>query len=216
MTLPIDVRSLFVDPDMFDSLESFSAADFEVADRRRNKIMVGSHASAPGYLFKKYSNARRQDEQLENYQARIEGARRLRALIDAHHLQRIVVPRKWLYELPSEFGRKQKPSHVLVVDRLKLMDRDDVEPAYADIDPITLRELCVVVYHFNGLDSIAKNVPFTMDGRIAFIDTEKWNRHQGRDHLKYIREYLSSKRWSLARDIFDDFERGSSSGRVRP
>ena len=217
--LAADVRSLFVDlfvdPAMFDSLESFSAASFDVRDRSRDKIMIGRHAAAAGYLFKKYSNDRSQDEQLKNYQSRIEGARRLQALIDAHHMQRIVVPRKWLYELPPAFARKLQPSHVLVVDQFDLMDKDDTEDAYADIDSRTLRELCIVVFHFNGLDSIAKNVPFTQDRKIAFIDTESWERHQGRKPFKYIREYLSSKSWKLARDIFDDLEHAAKKERKR-
>jgi hypothetical protein len=213
--LPIDVRPLFVDPDMFDSPEAFREAGFDVADRGHasDSIMVGRHESAPGYLFKKFNNDRRLDEQLENYQGRIEGARRVHALIDAQHLQRIVVPRKWLYELPPAFARKRKkrlqPSHVLVVDKIQIMDKDDSRRMYADIDPQTLRDLCVVVFHFNGLDSIVKNVPFTEDRKIAFIDTESWNRHEGRKPLKYIREYLSSERWDQARDIFDELEQAA-------
>lgn len=209
--IPIDVRHLFADedPDMFDSTKSFKKAGFDVVERTRDtRIMAASHDDAKGYLFKKYNNDRRADEQLENYQIRIEGARLLRALIDERGLRNIVVPRKWLYELPAQFATERKglrrPSYVLIVEKFKILE--DSKSEYGSIDKQTLRELCAVVYRFPGLDSTPKNVPFTKDGKIAFIDTESWERHEGRRHLKYIGEYLSADRLELARDIFDELE----------
>ena len=218
-TFPIDVRLLFVDPDMFESSGAFRKAGFRLVDRSSpDKIMVGAHEAAPGYFFKKYRNARRLDEQLENYQTRIAGARALHTHIAARGLSRVTVPRKWLHELPAAFAQRRKekllPSHVLIVDRLQIMDKHATEREYGDIDEQTLRELCVAVARFPGLDSTPKNVPFTEDGRIAFIDTESWAGHREREPLKYIRAHLSPKRWKQAREIFEeltgsdgDFER---------
>lgn len=208
-TCPIDVRSLFVDPDMFESSATFSKAGFQLVDRTSTGgIMVGAHSVAPGYLFKKYRNERRLDEQLENYQTRIAGARGLHGHIADRGLRNVTAPRKWLHELPPAFAQRRKgrslPSHVLVVDRLRIMDKASTERAYGDIDAQTLRELCVVVARFPGLDSTPKNVPFTRDGRIAFIDTESWASHRGREPLKYLRAYLSAKRWRQAQDIFEE------------
>jgi hypothetical protein len=204
------LKKLFVDPDMFASRDSFRDAGFDVVKRESdNKIMVGSHASAPGFLFKKYCDDISLDEQLKNYERRLEGVRELRALIKEHHLRRIVVPQKWLHEFPREFSRKKDKSYVLIVERLNVYDREESEREYQRIDEETLKELCVVLFKFRGLDSNASNVPFTHGGQIAFIDTEHWYRRRSRKrrkskpYLKWIHEHLSSKRWKFAKEIFE-------------
>jgi hypothetical protein len=55
-------------------------------------------------------------------------------------------------------------------------------------------------------------VPFTKDGKIAFIDTEHWDRHgdrkksQQRPFLKYIGEYLSSDRMKFAKKMWSKLD----------
>lgn len=96
----IDIRALFRDADMFDSRQSWSNAGFHVIDRSNNgKIMVASHPSASGLLFKKYTSDSTENDQTQNYKRRIEGAKPLRALCNARRLRHIVVPFKWLLEL---------------------------------------------------------------------------------------------------------------------
>lgn len=207
----LDLKRLFVDPDMFDSRSAFRAAGFDVFERSSdNTIMVGNHKSAPGYLFKKYSNALSLKDQLKNYEQRIKGARRLMELVDDHHFKRIAVPRKWLYELPRAFSVRKRLSYVLVVERLPILD--DSVRTYERIDKDTLRELCTVVFAFPGLDSNTGNVPMTDDGRVAFIDTEHWDRyskgHKKRDkpYLRHIHKYLSDERLRFADKVFEKLE----------
>lgn len=204
----LNLKKLFRDPDMFESSARWGDAGFNIVRSSESKIMVASHESARGYLFKKYCDDISSDDQNENYLRRLDGIARLRRLIDDHQLQRIVAPQKWLHELPSEFSRKKRKSHVLIVERLPILDKEDTERAYRDIDKNTLGELCVVLHRFRGLDSNAKNVPFTEDGKIAFVDTEHWDRHskkkyKQRKRLKYIREYLSDDRRKFAEKVFE-------------
>jgi hypothetical protein len=210
------IKKLFVDPDMFDSADAWSEAGFKIVRSSENKICVASHKLAEGYLFKKYVNSGKRDslkDQLDNYETRIEGARKLRDLIDEQHLRHVVVPRKWLRELPSNFGSRKQPAHILVVERLDLLDADASEREYGRIDADALRELCIVLHAFRGLDSTAKNVPFTTDGKIAFIDTEHWDRHSGkskqRKFLRYIEAHLSSDRRGLAKKLWNSLEGGA-------
>lgn len=214
-----DLKKLFRDPDMFDSADDWSDAGFEIVRASDNKICVASHESADGYLFKKYVASGKRDDlkdQLDNYQTRIEGADRLRDLIGRERLRNVVVPRKWLRELPSDFGSRKQPSHVLVVERLDVLGADESERRYGRIDEGTLRDLCVALHSFRGLDSTSKNVPFTADGRIAFIDTEHWDRHSDRTKsyqrrfLKYLGEHLSKDRLRFARQMWSRLEGGAS------
>jgi hypothetical protein len=206
----LDFDRLFRDRHMFDSADDWAAAGFRLHRASENKICVASHSSVDGLLFKKYVDAgKRRDpaDQLANYERRVEGSRRIRSLIDDQHLRHVAVPKKWIRPLPSRFG---KDAHVLVVERLDLLGDDETERHYSSIDEDVLRDLCVVLHAFRGLDSTAKNVPFTSRGQVAFIDTEHWDRHAGRKKqrafLKYIGEHLSSDRWKLAKKMWDKLD----------
>jgi hypothetical protein len=100
-TPTLDLQELFRQPPMFDSYRDWRAAGFEVAGKGMpSDIMVASHPSAPGYLFKKYSKKVSLKRQLKNYRQRVEGADKLRAFIAENGLSRITVPQKYLHELP--------------------------------------------------------------------------------------------------------------------
>jgi hypothetical protein len=192
---------------MFDSRGSWGAAGFRVNDRSNDgKIMVGRHASVPGLLFKKYTDDVDQRDQNRNFERRIEGANYLRSFISSRHLSHIAVPRKWLLELPRPFKDK---AHVLVVEEFDLLGDGQTKAAYGRIDPEVLRDLCVVLFHFRGMDSIAKNIPFTVDGRIGLIDTEHWDRSTSKPYLHRVGEYLSSDRRSLAKTILSRLDDGA-------
>lgn len=213
------LSALFRDPDMFESADDWADAGFEIIRASENKITVASHASVPGYLFKRYVNSGKRealDDQLKNYETRLEGSRQIRRLIDDKRLAHVVGPRKWLRELPEEFGSRRDPAHILIVERLDLLDSDASEHEYGQIVESTLRDLCVVLYAFRGLDSTAKNLPFTTDGRIAFIDTEHWNRHGDREKnrqrpwLKHLRDHLSRSSMKLAKALLDQLSGGDA------
>lgn len=206
----IDLRALFRDPDMFDSRRDWSAAGFQVFNRSNNgKIMVARHPQVAGLLFKKYVSDVSQKEQLKNFERRSDGSRRLRDFVESRQLSRVVIPRKWIVELPRPLSRRES-SHVLVVEQIDLLDDDQTKEAYQRIDPAVLADLCVVLHHFRGMDSNGKNLPFTSDGRIALIDTEHWDRGSSKSHLHHVGEYLSSDRRKIAKRIFRQLEDGEA------
>jgi hypothetical protein len=198
----LDLKGLFRDPRMFDSARRWQEAGFAVeGEGRKSNIMVASHPSAPGYLFKKYSKKISQKKQLENFRRRIKGAEKLRAFIAAHQLSRIVVPGKYLHELPSNFARDDETAFVLVVEKMPLLTSSASKRMYRTLDNAGLEELCAVLVKFRGLDSGSRNIPFTDKGQMAFIDTERWNDNK-KTALKRIREYLSSDQRAYAKKLF--------------
>lgn len=202
----IDLGALFRDPDMFDSRRSWSDAGFRVIDRDSNgKIMVGQHPALPGILFKKYTDDVDEKDQTRNFERRLEGSNRLRTFTAAHRLQHVAVPRKWIRELPRAFGRS---AHILVVDRFEVLSDAQTKSAYRTIAPAVLKDLCIVLFHFRGMDSIAKNLPFTADGRIGLIDTEHWDRSTSNRYLHRIGEHLSKDRRSLAKSFLEQIDEG--------
>jgi len=216
----LDYRRLFRDPDMFDSVGAFEDAGFSVIRRKRDTtIMVGRYKGIDDFLFKKYNaHAKSLEDQLENYSTRVAGAQALRAFIEQHQLRHITVPRKWRYELPPEFGKAHRKyvesSYVLIVERLDVLSETKNEKAYRDIDKDVLKDLCTVLFRFRGLDSTAKNMPFTKDGQIAFIDTEGWDGSR-EERLRYVGKLLPPKREDKAHEYFSDLERDERRRRKR-
>ena len=200
----LDLKNLFRDPAMFDSRSRWAAAGFQVFNRSNNgKIMVARHPSVHGLLFKKYTNDLSQKDQLKNYERRLGGAQRLRVFCDRNGLSRIAVPRKWILELPQ-----REAGHALVVEQLDLRGDEQTKASYYNMSLELLRELCTVLFHFRGMDSNAKNLPFIVDGRIALIDTEHWDRSTSKTYLYHVGEYLSSARRKIAKKIFRQLEGG--------
>jgi hypothetical protein len=206
----LDLRTLFRDPAMFGSRSCWAAAGFQVFNRENHgKIMVAYHPSVTGLLFKKYTRDLSQKDQLKNYERRLEGSRRLRAFVARYGLARIVVPHKWIVKLPATFARHGE-AHVLVVEQLELLGDEQTKHAYEHIDSAILVQLCRVLFHFRGMDSNAKNLPFTPDGRIALVDTEHWDRDSSKSYLHHVGEYLSKDRRKLAKTFFGQLEDGGT------
>lgn len=197
---------LFTDPGMFASRKTWARAGFDVLNPAKDiECMVAAHASAPGYLFKKYTDAVSNSEQCDNYDARIEGAERVTKLIHKESLKHIVVAQKYIHELPRDFGKRAR---VLVVERLDVVGTDESERRYKHIADDVLRELLIVLVRYRGLDSNSKNVQFTREGKIAFVDLENWRRAYRKPvHLKSISSYMAKDRLALAHKILGDLAR---------
>ena len=202
----LDLGALFHNEAMFDSRNAWHRAGFQLVSNS-GKIMVARHPAVQGLLFKKYTSAVPELNQTENLRRRVEGANQLRAFVADRRLTRIAVPRKWIMKLPQPFSRRET-TRVLVVEQFDLRREDQTKASYRGIDPDVLRELCVVLFHFRGLDSITKNMPFIADGRIGFIDTEHWDRSTSKAYLYRVGEYLMKDQRKLAKKILGRLEDG--------
>jgi hypothetical protein len=201
------LEKLFLNPDMFLDQERFREAGFSVFTRMNRGLMVASHPSIRHILFKKFKNEIPADSQLENYLSRIKGSRALRSFIGIKGLQNIVVPRKWLYPLPKAFAdpKTKKKTYILIVEEMDLCSRNENVRKYYSIEKSILRELCIVLHQFRGLDSILSNMPFTKKNKIAFIDTEKWSRKRG-GFLNDAKPYLSPESKAYVQRFLKEFD----------
>ena len=200
-TLPVfdKLGDLFTDPDMFRSVDRYSAKGFSIVARNPEKMMCGRHKRVKGYVFKKF-NDRFPKSQLVNYLRRIEGARLLRRFIDEHSFTRVTSPKKWLYQLPSDFPER----YLLVAERLDLRSKEKSESRYDRIDKEQLGELATILYYFRGLNSTLSNLPYTEDGKIAFIDTERWD--HDKDFLEKVGDRIPWQREVLARAVYKELK----------
>lgn len=192
--------NLFQNRKMFKTSKHLQKEGFKVMKRVHRNLMIASHPLIPGYLFKKFQEGVPIADQLDNYLKRIQGANALRDFIAKNHLKHIVVPQKWLYELPELFSHPitGEKNYILIVEKMDICpggkDRNgEVAKRYLSIDNEILREICTVVYTFRGLDSMLHNLPFTYQNKIAFIDTEKWSEKRS-GFLKDILPFLSQRK----------------------
>lgn len=196
---------------MFASPAHFRKAGFSVLPRVHRGLMVASHPSIRKYLFKKFKNGVSSEAQLKNYTQRIKGAEALSKFIGIHQLKHIVVPKKWLYALPKKFNSKSgERAYILIVEEMNICSggknpKGEVAQKYHQIDEEVLRELCLVVYHFRGLDSMLHNMPFTRSNQITFIDTERWERER-EGYLRQVMPFLSQERQHDAREVFKELQ----------
>ena len=211
MPLPLpklDYEGLFRDPRMFHSKSSFTAAGFEVNQPATHNIMVGGHPSTERYFFKKYNRDLSLDKQEGNYRTRIRGSEKIRDVINRHRLEHIVVPHKWLYELPRSFSERRQTAYILVVDRIDIVSVHETAKRYRNISPTVLDELCRVLYMFSGFDAAIHNLRFTTSEQIAFIDTESWDRspRPGTRVFRRIDEELTKESRRRVERMFDKLD----------
>jgi len=204
------LSNLFNDPDMFESPEHLRENGFEVIDRLDRRLMVASHPKLKNYLIKKFLNEVPRKRQLRNYLSRINGAENLRHFIKLNKLQYIVTPKKWLYRLPIQFSNPKngKYNYILIVEKMDICSSEDefneeIANRYYNIRFDILRELCIVLYRFRGLDSALRNMPFTHQNKIAFIDTECWD-CQRDGFLERVMPFMSKDRQDYALGVFEE------------
>ena len=196
-TLPpeIDLDSLFQRKSIFDSIDDLEEAGFQIVRAStKNRVTVFSHASLPGYLFKKFLRDVKHPykKQIASYKKRVRGAHALKAHVEALNIDSIVVPRKWLCELPRRFRSDGKRQYVVIVEKYDLLTRDKTNQLYRTIPKDTIRDLCTIFYAFKRVDFAARNMPFTPEGKIAFIDT---------GYLMRITEGSSFRRKSYKKNV---------------
>lgn len=207
------LNRLFKNGDMFDSPRRLKQAGFQVIARVHRGLMVAGHPSMKKYLIKKFQNHIPQNKQLENYLQRINGARALSSFIKLNHLKHVIVPEKWLYALPDKFSdpETKEQTYLLIVEKMDICSggkdpNGEVAQRYYTIDLDILREICIVVYYFRGLDSMLHNLPFTYQNKIAFIDTEKWDIDR-QWYFKRIMPFLRKDRQDYALSVFEELSR---------
>lgn len=216
-TLPpeVDLDALFQKASIFDSVEKLRDAGFRIVRGSENRVTVFGHASAPGYLFKKFLRTveHPHEKQLTSYQKRVRGARDLRTHLDALSIHSIVVPRKWLCELPPKVRRHGKSDYVVVVEKCGLLERDRIKKRYRALPKETVRDLCTIFFTFEGVDFSLRNWPFTTEGKIACIDTRCLKRitkdmsFRRKSYQKYVeKKALTSKNQRYAMSLWDEIK----------
>lgn len=158
---------------------SMKFAGFETLDTWKwDKVFVARHPQLKGFLIKAYldDHLYMDDKSLVN---RIVGAENLRSAIKAFGYQSYFkVPRKWLYPLPDFPGALpglRRKNFILIVEDMDLVTKEKNEQLYRKSADTKLLHALFNLMNTLGLDDsiYIKNIPFSKNGKIAFVDTER-------------------------------------------
>lgn len=173
--------SIFLSSRATSDRASLQKAGFKIIkDQPRSYIIVAKHPTIPGFLFKIYLDSdTRLKKQLPGwqwYKNRIKGIKDIEKCIADNKFTIFKTPEKWVYPLPMVpapnpfYDRK---NFVLVVQDMDILsDKENLEHWKTLITEKHLDDLKVVFETCGGSSIRPRNLPFTRDGKIAFIDTE--------------------------------------------
>lgn len=150
--------------------------------RKHTGLIVAKHPETPGYIYKIYTDVQEFHKRAPEYELwllRIEGARRIRDYIDARGWNSdFKVPYKCVYVIPKGTSRADgyyEKRTILVEEDMELLkEKKNLERWRSDAVTPELLDKVYAILTDIGLRDCAKpdNIPFSVDGRIAFIDTQ--------------------------------------------
>jgi hypothetical protein len=113
-------------------------------------------------------------------------AQKIKSIICKHKLQHFTVADKWLYPLPPPKKRHARAEPViLVVKDMRIYNRHYSKRVWAtQATHRLLKELYVVLGRGYGSAFLWGNIPYTKNGKFAFIDTEYNKRPIPLTHVK--------------------------------
>lgn len=166
------------------SEETFRKAGLgKVKKRKPTNIVFGQSPFLKGIVIKAFLDTQPPLPEWENWLKRIEGSRCIRQCIKRHHYKQFKVPHKWIYPLPAHPSPPLQYSHsrkyfILIAEDMDILNRKENLKAYRErMTKECLNQLYVILTEEGLIDSIyPDNVPFTKDGKLAFIDTEHYHK----------------------------------------
>lgn len=188
--------TLFPTRDSIYNTQTMKEAGFMILrEQRSSGILLATHPRLKGYLIKLYLESqqrhRRAFSQQEWLIQRCRGAEKIRKCIQKHRMQHFTVPDKWLYELPSTTKEKNNRTFILVATYMNLVTPEETGQAWRSVTKDHLKELRILMKTGGTSGAFIINVPYTREGKFAFIDTEYADRIFSKEKLRTLSPYFS-------------------------
>lgn len=155
-------------------------AGFTLHEGGFSKTTIARHKDLNGVFIKLYLDDQPEINELYKLMKRIKGAERAKISIVQHHWEHLFkVPRKWLYILPENASYSAYPhkKFVLVAEDMHLLPKKKNYDLWRYQTSKSLLNKVYTILTEAGLSDSAYpfNMPYSKDGRIAFVDTEHYN-----------------------------------------
>lgn len=184
---------LFSKTRLLDSFEAMEKAGFEIL-KTNSELNVAKHPDIPGYVFKFYLDSHDNEPRFQKLKLkedfisenslwllRIHGSKRVQKIIEDYHFEKYFkVSRGWIYKLPKDpKASGPYPKHSIFIEKdMGILSDPENEACYRQISDKELLKAFYILLKESGLyDSVyIDNNPFCKDGKIAFVDTEEYDR----------------------------------------
>ncbi len=207
MTAPLN--AIFMVYQVLDDLNTFIQAGFiPLYYNEPSAFVVARHPLLPGYIVKAYLDSQQQLKDdltgFEKLAARCKGAANVRHLITKKNLHHFSVPDKWIYPLANRqpppvtsakaeenISRADRQTIILLETDMQLVSHAESQYVWKNIVTTEiLDELYCILSHGFASCNLPLNIPYTISGKFACIDTEYPQRI-----MKYsdIQPYLSDE-----------------------
>ena len=162
------------------SSRAMKKAGFYQAKPCSKNMIVTGHDALRRYLIKAYLDTH-DFEEWHVFCRRVQGSRTIQEEIEKRQYTNFFkVPKKWLYPLPEKPLPKPgsfRKYFVLVVEDMGLLPTFPNEDCYAAFNNKEMLEaLYTMIVERKLVDSVyIDNIPFSYDGKIAFVDLEHFD-----------------------------------------
>ncbi len=151
----------------------------DVIQGKYSGTIVASHRHLRGFKLKLYTDNQQGKIDWASLKDRVTGANSIRQTIENHNLGALIkVPKKWLYPLPAYPApppNLERKNFILIEEDMELIaEHKNLSKWKSSSLPKKLLDAVYIVLKENGLIDCAYafNMPFSKDGRVAFVDTE--------------------------------------------
>lgn len=145
---------------------------FRLLDESRPHIV--EHPDLPGWIIK----GQRKDltGTSDTHIYRVRKALRIQNIIDKYHFTEVVVPQKFLYQVNNQWIVAAKKLNLNPNQRLCHKTVHTFNDTYTPLSPKAAYELAMICFLGRFEDLKEDNLIYTVDGKIALVDTEPNNR----------------------------------------
>lgn len=160
--------------------KSLKKAGFKIVQKGEwSKMIVASHRYLDGYLVKLYTDDEPDTIDWAKCKDRVKGAKSAAVCISKNNWNHLFkVPQKWIYPLPADPSpphEMKRKNFILIVEDMRLIPDDANVSRWASKE--ISKEQLKALYWLLKLEGLRDcvypfNLPFSVDGRIALIDTE--------------------------------------------
>lgn len=143
--------------------------------------IVSKHPKLKGYIVKMFTDDQNINDG-ESWKKRIDGAKLIKEAIQKQRYQNYFkVPKKWIYPIPqtSTAAGPFRKNFILIAEDMKICNKKTNAKKWQSSFMGKKRLHAIyTLMNEHGLDDsgLANNLPFTYDGKQAFVDTERYQR----------------------------------------
>lgn len=170
------------------NLDALYAAGFSLTPLQGLRTIAIYHPDLPGWIIKiNLDNQQSSRNDWESWINRIEGGQLIRFEIKKNRVSNLFkVPSQWIYPLPEypsppENLLANRKNFILIAEDMELVSHGENIAFWQEkITKKHLNALYIIVKNLGLRDCCRKsNVPWCKDGKLAFVDTESYNKPVG-------------------------------------